>query len=549
MQKLTATDKCILMAVQAALQERGWIPLLDEYAGVLRLGDFILYLYQDSSDLEGKTGTKFCYSAGELADSALNTTKKAINYKMHYYLPEYHWWMECCGVLVAMGKFKKTFGAIYHGSATEKVKQQFMECMDSIHSIAALGCERAFRNRPSYSVQLKPAMRHELVPHDAGVQEDLYLRTGEDLYYLVKRLGEEDGSNTVYALIPVSLKKEDGLIKVDIIKSNKPVRTTSSGLSQLLRQGELPAFRIVEDPYEVKEMVWTNESVRSLTYHEHPLLKQFSGFGLNGSQKEILSLGLDRVYNITPFLNGNIDAATGAYLLKFISNGLDVSLITMSYSEEVMQTLFNIANGGLSLHKYVNPGYSLDRIRTIYNEFLSGFELQKERLEKEGYSEAQINFMRLVASKGKGFSHLKTGEPLPALWLRDEIAMGNHVELMTWMIPYATDDNAANIRIPWRVLPESLQEYVIQWFRSVPEVMLGGHSWDNIVLHAAKNATGICYSYKYGLMLECNYNFLAMDSNSVMLKASSFLNAANAMFINGSMFVNDSKFSQLQLAL
>ena len=127
MQKLTATDKCILMAVQAALQEKGWIPLLDEYAGVLRLGDFILYLYQDSSDLEGKTGTKFCYSAGELADSALNTTKKAINYKMHYYLPEYHWWMECCGVLVAMGKFKKTFGAIYHGSATEKVKQQFME--------------------------------------------------------------------------------------------------------------------------------------------------------------------------------------------------------------------------------------------------------------------------------------------------------------------------------------------------------------------------------------------------------------------------------------
>lgn len=537
---MTANDRRIRQRVQEELVTRGWEELSSP--GVLRYGEFYIYLYQEEQDKVRDEVTSFVYDEAELCSGRV--LRRPVNYHMNYFLPDYNWWVEYCGVLVAMGRFKKT------ALSTEKTTKQFLECIEGIDRLAKGGPEKAMLGRPSYSQHTISVMQRTLVPYNGEMRSDIYLQQKDNLYYFVKRISNtEDAPGSIYALVPVVCTTHGDFVDVTLDQTRNGTRADYQSLVEILASGELPPYYLLESPCNKKEMQWDMPGGEIGGQPDNPIVKDFDSFKLNGAQKGNLSCALNEVYNVTPLLDNRIDALTGSWLLQFMREGFDISDIRDNFSSDVLKFLFHLAEEGIALKKYANPGYTASRLQTMYSDFLSSFSVQEKELKKLGYDEQQIWFIRSVASRGKGFSHLKTGEPLNVLWMRDEIEQGHHIKLMTWMIPYASTDCVTNVRIPWKVLPAALQEYVVQMFKAVPDFRMGGYQWENIVDYAVSHATGIYYCYKYGVMLNFDYKYMAMDHNSVMLKDSGFINKANAIYVNGKMFVNDLNFSLLGIKI
>lgn len=553
MQKLSASDKKILEVLQTSLTELGWEVLRNDLSGILRKKSFILFLYQDESDLARPAASSFVYDQGACKSGQVIDAGGLypINYRMHHVLVGYNWWIECNGALVAFGKIKKMFAGMADNSASEKTQRQYKEFVQMIDSLATGGKDAALIRRPQYCKQTSIQVQHELRQYTGEtVKENLYIWTKDNLYLMIKKMEQaSNAAEVMYMLVPVRVDKEENNFTTEVVTNTKPMVMMEKELQQFISNAGFKIYTEFENPVEVSSMRWAesdNQQMAMLSPEDSELYKEFA---LSGLQRQILAIGLQRVYNVTPLLNKKINATTGSFILKFMESFLDASLVTENYGEEILQTLFNIAKNGISLKKYAVAGYTSSRIQALYNEFLTGFQRQEEQLRNAGCSVDQINFIRYIASKGGGIAHVKTGEPLHVLWLRDEIARGNLVELMTWMIPYAQDETTANIRVPWNILPSSLQDYVITHFKSVPEFSFQGRSWKEIVDYACNNATGINYNYTSGLMIEFNRCYLAMDVNSVMLKTPSLSNAANAMYINGKMYVNDRNMDRLPFAL
>lgn len=191
---MTANDRRIRQRVQEELVTRGWEELSSP--GVLRYGEFYIYLYQEEQDKVRDEVTSFVYDEAELCSGRV--LRRPVNYHMNYFLPDYNWWVEYCGVLVAMGRFKKT------ALSTEKTTKQFLECIEGIDRLAKGGPEKAMLGRPSYSQHTISVMQRTLVPYNGEMRSDIYLQQKDNLYYFVKRISNtEDAPGSIYALVPV----------------------------------------------------------------------------------------------------------------------------------------------------------------------------------------------------------------------------------------------------------------------------------------------------------------------------------------------------------
>lgn len=521
MRKLVAKEKKIVNSLQESLVNKGWQILDSADSGIYRKGSCILFIFQEEHELP----TEKRYSAGF-----------PVNYIRNFYLPDYDWWVEYDGILVACDKFKRNFG-----NSAEQLKNY----VGYLEMLATLDASIVLSKRALYTTETISQVKRKLIKYTGPAIENLYLKTG-DSYYLIRLLPQQ-ADDKIYALIPLALTMDGDDITYEIRSDIKPLTTKEEQLNALLNAKDFEVFTMSEIVNDSLVPKWKSEERLEVSCCENDDI--FTDLDLSSVQRVSAATALGLRENPSILLQDGLDNVTCNKLLGFIKAGLNMEYLKGNYSSDVFDELYGISSNYVSLKKYAIKGYTAERIRTLYNDFITSFSRQEEALAEEGYNADQIAFLRYVASKGSGIAHLRTNKPLQAMWLSDEITRGHHVKLFTWMMPYATENTNQRVSIPWSIIPESLQDYVKQVFSNVPDFEINGVPWRTVLDKILHDVSVLYYHVNDGITLYSNENYLTMRKNAILVSNFMLYNCVIAMQINSKMYVSTSDLESLGLDL
>ena len=273
------------------------------------------------------------------------------------------------------------------------------------------------------------------------------------------------------------------------------VETDPESLKQLEKAGLFKAADIVDGMCTVRRPFYKDCS--ELT----KLPKSFDDFGLSAKAIEVVSKGIDRGINVTPFLTGKIHATDG--MLDAMTNNLFEwqDLLGASLTDEQCDILVTAINLTLPVKSYLTD---LDAIMKDSDawEYLASMDNIKE---------SDRRYVKTLYAYNTDFDAEDVFKSFYSFWLN---RLGLN-ELLEDMSIYGMLIDGI-ISIPTHILRTATKRELAGYFMFDGLQMPDGGVWNDEFLMIINNSTSVYFDSDKGLLLESGGLKYARDCNSVV---------------------------------
>ena len=509
-----------LSKINSILKSRGWVSVKSVFSGIyvknrtflsIKIPDECRTLFDNNEDAVECDKTE----CGEV----FNT------------LPAYSWTIERDKFVLCFGKLPRYVFKI-NNSNYENSKKHIDTMLNAAEHYAAISDSELPLARAHY-YEL-PSSESVFVLEQCSNElrnEFLIKMKSQNSFYLVKALSAD-----IYQLVVVLADDSNNLL---VSKDAKVINLKKDQLLEILNKDGIQCFERNEIVRKILVPKWELAAAQASCTDVVPFNKErFNQFNLSEAQLSIIALAWKKRLPITHLLNNKYSPDTMKELVSMLEAELDISDIKDNFSKESIQALHKIAAEHLSLRKYAVSGYTAQRIKSLYDNFLNAFHTQEDSLKQQGYSEQQIAFIKEIASAGKGTAKAKEKIPVLASRMKMLTETNYFADVFKFMIPSVADSDLA-CRVPWKSIPSQLKDSLYFSFKTFPDFSIKGTTWYALIDLCFSKADFLLYRHPQGLMIGFSHLYLTIQDNFVAIRDSAFYNLLIAEFINDFVFVND----------
>ena len=294
---------------------------------------------------------------------------------------------------------------------------------------------------------------------------------------------------------------QDGFLltqKIDKYKMalvGEVVKTDPAVFKQLEQMGVFKAAQVTEGMQTIKRPYYKDCS--ELT----KLPNEFDDFNLSAKAIDVVSRGIDRGVNVTPFLKGTIEATDG--LLDAMCNNLFEwqSLLNGKLTEEQCDKLVPAVNLLLPVEPYL----------TNLNQINSDVDAWEYLATMDGIKESDRGFVKTLYAYNAQFDAEDVFTSFCNFWL-GKLGLK---ELAADMSIYGMNVNDV-VTIPWHILRGKAKSEIANYFMFEGLITPRGDDWTINLPTVLNNAVNVHFDYTKGLLLESGGLTFARDCNSLV---------------------------------